>query len=560
MFASPGQTRDHASPQTPSFFSFPWRRGGGTSAAARPLSVLPPMAHPDAEADTHESELIVAVFRTVILMVALLAPRIFGVTSTYNLPEIVLAAFACLYNMLVGLSCLYPHRYGLRRPFVIIVDMLLITLWLRLAQQWELFSLYYIVVIVAAMWYRVFGGIMAAIFCSFFFLFLWSRAAGDPTIEGGIVFPMTHVLNIALLILVGCLVGYIAEAQERERLHRLEGQLLVSNYQREIDLATQLQPLLLASQWMGSQNGEPAHEKPELRSISAAGARTASATVLPDSSLQLGAAMQPARAFGGGDYFDVLPQKGGCTALCIADVSGKSVRAQARLPLLKYSLRALAPLYSDPGELLTRLNETLSPDLHEDLFIGLCYVVLDPQNEQITWCNAGHISPLLIKAAPAVEEGEESAAPEIMSLDASGPALGPFPEIPYSSRTAPWQEGSSLLLYTDGLTDALSYGGSEDGEDQVLHVASAFDGAQWNNPQLIAQRLVDIAVVALDGNTTFAEQLAGVFSPRSRNAQPQRPSDNEDPNNPNPIHRDDITVIAAHFMPHHEAAAHSQQA
>lgn len=409
------------------------------------------------DTETLDSELVVAVFRIVVLLIALLVPRVFGASVSSPLIESLLAGLAAVYALIAALACLYPRRYGVRRPLLVVVDALLITLWMRLTQQWELFSLYYIVVIVAAMWFRVLGGAVAAIFCNFFFLFLWGRMAGDPNLATPPAFASSYALNLSLLLLVGCLAGYIAEAQQRERLSRLEGQLLLANYQREIDLANKLQPLLMED----GQSREWA-------------------------ALRLGMAQKSARSFGGGDYFDILTLPDGRIALCIADVSGKSVRAQARVPLLKYSLRALAPLFDEPGALITRLNQTLAPELDNDLFIGLCLVVIDARDSSLTWCNAGHCAPLMMHGKTVRE------------LETCGPALGPFPEIPYEARRLTYKAGDRLLMHTDGLSDALSFAGTEDGEEQVRAAIRALDESAWQKPQDIAQRFVDMASAVLD--------------------------------------------------------------
>ena len=484
--------------------------GGAPAAAIDSGELLPSRVHaPPGESESGDSELVVAVFRIVVLLVALTVPRIFGNAETLSISELLLAAVAGAYTSFAALACLYPRRFGVRRPFLVTFDMLLITLWMRLTQQWELFSLYYIVVIVAAMWFRVMGGAVSAILCNFFFLLLWGRAAGDTrpieiadaspfSIEPAPpVFISAYALDVALLLLVGCLAGYIAEAQERERLRRLESQILVANYQREIDLANQLQPLMF-------QSSDP--------------------HTLAAAQIRLGVSMKTAREFGGGDYFDVLSLPGNRVALCLADVSGKSVRAQARLPLLKYSLRALAPLYAEPETLLTRLNHTLAPELGNDLFIGLCLVIIDARRSTLTWCNAGHIAPLVLSKDRGVR-----------ALETLGPALGPFPEIPYLSRSIEWRPGDRLLMFTDGLSDALSFDGTEDGEEQVRAAMLALDDATWNVPQNVAARLLDLASEILDKTDAPAwlsrlpvEKLGA----RGADEFPSR------------VRRDDITVAA----------------
>jgi serine phosphatase RsbU (regulator of sigma subunit) len=297
--------------------------------------------------------------------------------------------------------------------------------------------------------------------------------------------PTRVALEMALLMLVGCVAGYIAKAQEGERRRRLANQLLLAQYQREIDISAQMQPLLVAPAW----NGE-------------AGATAPAALSAPALPLEIGAVMQPARPGYGGDYFDFIPLQEGRVALCIADVSGKSVRAQARLPLLKYALRALAPLYPQPDDLMAQLNQTLLPDLLPDFYIALCYVVLDFKNETLAWCNAGHMAPLLLAqetTSPAAKKREP-----VAPLAAPGPPLGVFEEAKYTSHSLPWRPGDQLLLYTDGLSDALATGtradgrAADDGEERLhrlaLEIAShpAF-GQPIPGAQEIAQRLVNLA-------------------------------------------------------------------
>jgi hypothetical protein len=445
-----------------------------------------------------EAELLVAGFRTLIILLAVFAPSLLGLSGSYEISEIWLVAVAGIYNIMTGLSCLRPDRYGLRRSFVVAMDMMLVTLWIRLSGQWELFPFYYLIVVVAAMWFRVLGGALAAAFCNFFFLFLWSRAAGNPEVAPP-VFTTSMALNSLMLLLVGCLVGYIAEIQERERESRLESQLLVANYQREIDLSSQLQPLLLSPE---------SHE---------------------DKTLELGFATQSARGAGGGDYADAIALPDRSTLLCIADVAGKSVRAQARLPLLKYSLRALAPLHPEPGELVQRLNETLAPDLSAELYIALCCITFDATHGVLRWCNAGHIAPLLVK--------EKNGESKTVALEACGPPLGMFPETEYSARETKWKSGDHVLMYTDGLADALSYNGSEDGEAQVQRLALRLSHEMQRPANEVAEDFIALAEAALDASETLPErlrlQLAALRPHAVGGAKISA------------THRDDVTVIVA---------------
>lgn len=440
--------------------------------------------------ESREAELILTAFRTLILLVIFVAPVLQGLSPNYETREIALAALAGIYNIAMGVACLSPGRYGVRRPFVLAMDTMLITVWIHFSGRWELASFYYVVVVVAAMWFRVGGGVVAAAVCDFLFLFLWGRMAGDARTLSPPPFTFSMAINTALLFMVGGLAGYISEAQERERNRRLERELLIANYQQEFDVSRQLQPLLV-SRLNRSHSG-----------------------------LEVGGAIKTARQMGGGDYVDALPLPDGRTLLCIADVSGKSVRAQARVPLLKYSLRALAPLHPDLGELVDKLQETLAPDLQPDLYIALCLIVLEKDSEELTWCNAGHMAPYLVKPSAGQE------APVLLSLETTTPALGLFPDVAPQVRKAEFAAGDTLLLFTDGLADALSFGGTEDGENQVRILAARLGMDNCPTAAEAAQEMVDLACSVLDDKPFFARHF--LMGDKPRDVAP---------------HRDDIAVL-----------------
>lgn len=413
--------------------------------------------------DIKDVELILAAFRTLLLGVICAAPFVFGAESHFETREILLMGIAGVYNIAMGVGSLFPARFGVRRPLIVLMDAALIAAWMHFSARWELMAFNFVVVVVAAMWYRVLGGVLVAAGCDFLFLLMWGRAAADISIQRPPVFTAAMAINVVLLFVVGALAGYISEAQERERARRLERELLIANYQQEIDVSSQLQPLLMAR-------------------------------FEPNPALDLGAALQSARGAGGGDYLDAIPLAGGKTLLCIADVAGKSVRAQARVPLLKYSLRALAPLHQNPAALMAQLQNTLAPDLGNELYIALCLVVLDAESQTLAWCNAGHIAPLLVRET------------QMTALETNSPALGLFPEIAPLETRLPWQCGDALLLFTDGLADALSFGGAVDGEAQIQKLALRLSNPQIPAPEA-AQELVDLASAALDDKPFIARHF-----------------------------------------------------
>ena len=469
-----------------------------------------------------DAELLLASLRMLLLLALALAPLVRQIEEAYQPSALVLMAVAGVYNIFAIVASIYPARFRLRRAIILAMDVTLISAWIHISGRWDLLPFYYVVVVVAAMWYRVLGGVIMAALCNFLWLLLWllplARMEGRSAQLFAVFSTISVPLNAALFFVIGALAGYIAEAQDREREQSLERELLIANYQSEIDLSSELQPLLLGRlEKSGNLEG-----------------------------LDIGLALQSAREAGGGDYLDAIPLPNGTTLLCIADVSGKSIRAQARVPLLKYSLRALAPLHLHPAELMGRLQTTLLPDLGPELYIALCLVVVDNENKSLTWCNAGHLAPLLVCHAPISDDrksdrakskgaknftGENSVAP--IELAATAPALGLFPDLKIAQKTIAWSAGDTLLMFTDGLPDAFSYGGEFDGEAQVRVLASGLreshvEGVSLPTAAEAAEELVALAGVAL-GDTPF---VARHFT-LARSAVTKA------------VHRDDVAVLVA---------------
>ncbi len=146
----------------------------------------------------------------------------------------------------------------------------------------------------------------------------------------------------------------------------------------------------------------------------------------------------------GGDYYDAFVLPDGRVALVIADVSGKGLSAAVQTATVKYSLRAFATEAGAPGLVVSRLNRMLCSDLAGlgDHFVTLFYAVFDPKTGRLSWASAGHESMLIKRQAGGSH-----------LLHANGPILG-LAEHAYVQETDTLAPGDSLVLYTDGLTEA----------------------------------------------------------------------------------------------------------
>ncbi len=146
----------------------------------------------------------------------------------------------------------------------------------------------------------------------------------------------------------------------------------------------------------------------------------------------------------GGDYYDAFTLPDGRIALVIADVSGKGLSAAVQTATVKYSLRAFATEAGAPGLVMTRLNKMLCSELAGlgDHFVTLFYSVFEPATGRLSWASAGHESVLIKRFAGGST-----------LLEANGPILG-LADHAYGQETDMLGPGDSLVLYTDGLTEA----------------------------------------------------------------------------------------------------------
>jgi PAS domain S-box-containing protein len=161
----------------------------------------------------------------------------------------------------------------------------------------------------------------------------------------------------------------------------------------------------------------------------------------------------------GGDWYDIIPLAAGRVGIVIGDVEGRGARAAAIMGQLRAALRAFAQDDRPPAEILRRLDEwyrTLGPSQAEALsssdadpaYVSCTYLVYDAWSRILSFSNAGHDSPLLISGR---EVGQMEIQHEGVLLGVRGKGMPGLPPYREESRRLP--PGSTLVFYTDGLTD-----------------------------------------------------------------------------------------------------------
>ena len=183
-----------------------------------------------------------------------------------------------------------------------------------------------------------------------------------------------------------------------------------------------------------------------------------------------------------GDYFDYVAVDDDRIGVAIADVSGKGIPASLIMAMCRSVLRGAARGQQSPAEVLRAVNRQLFPDIKEDMFISAAYVLVNHVTGSMTLARAGHDAPLLYVAA---EKTVTAVRPPGMALGID--SGGVFDRV-LQDLSVKLAKGDCLVLYTDGVTEALDSGGAEYGLDNVMQAIreSASDG-----PAAVLQRLTD---------------------------------------------------------------------
>jgi len=174
------------------------------------------------------------------------------------------------------------------------------------------------------------------------------------------------------------------------------------------------------------------------------------------SGCELAASWQPAAGVGG-DCYDAIPFGRTRLGISIADVVGKGIPAALLMSNLQASVRAFATGAAQPAEVCQQVNRILCGHIAEGRFISFFYCVFDEEISLLTYANAGHYPPVLVRRDGQVER-----------LCEGGAVLGVFPDGAYEQGQTALGEGDRLVLYTDGITEVTDAAGEEFGEARLV--------------------------------------------------------------------------------------------
>jgi sigma-B regulation protein RsbU (phosphoserine phosphatase) len=166
------------------------------------------------------------------------------------------------------------------------------------------------------------------------------------------------------------------------------------------------------------------------------------------------AASLPCRSIGG-DFYDYVEMGNGALGFALGDVAGKGPPAALLSAMMQGIFAAQAATNDEPSETITRVNLALCRRGIESRFVTLMYGVLDAEG-QMVYCNAGHNPPLIIGSGG------------VRRLERGGPIVGLFETATYEEERLRLTPGDWLIIFSDGISEAMSATGDEYGESRII--------------------------------------------------------------------------------------------
>ena len=204
-------------------------------------------------------------------------------------------------------------------------------------------------------------------------------------------------------------------------------------------------------------------------------ARDIQQLLLPESApkmqgFELASLARPAKEVGG-DYYDYIPVSEDEWGLVIADVSGKGVPGALVMAMVRSVLRAEAMGNSSAANVLSKVNRSICGDIKDDMFVSLFYLILNTKRRTLNYARAGHDPSILLHAD---ESGYELLSSDGMALGVDGGSLfnQALEEVQIELKS-----GDAIILYTDGITEAMNERDEEFGFQRLLEIVQKGGGS-----------------------------------------------------------------------------------
>lgn len=340
------------------------------------------------------------------------------------------------------------------------------------------FLVFYVGPVMFLLWFvGRWAGLLGA-FASAAFWF-WEDVLSPHAYANNAAVDWNIAVRLVFLVLFVQAVAALKDALERERAAALE------RLERDVKIAQEVQARLFPQR------------APEVRGVECFGV------------------CRPARAVAG-DYYDFLALDAHQMGIAVGDVSGKGLPAALLMASLQGALRSLASTADGgPARLARDLNGQVHALTERNRFVTFFWAVLDGETGGVSWVNAGHNAPFVIRTSGALER-----------LESCGPPLGVLADPAYREKRTTLSPGDLLVLFTDGVTEAedaseIEYG---DGRLEALLRQSASRGEA---PRDVCRRVLD-AVAAFEAGAEQSDDITVVAARCHASKSESRPGRSAD--------------------------------
>jgi len=377
-----------------------------------------------------ESDVFVALVRSAIIISVSLAPTLGLLQQTP--PELQIATIVgAVYTLALFVARLVGRWLPLQRPLAVAVDLYLVTAAVYAAegQAPAIFQLYYIVVIVAAMWFGRRGAMSTAIVA--IGVYVWALVSSSRFEMGMAEIVWLLWQNGAPVLLILALVSsYVLRAWEMERAQGLR-------FAHEIGLARWMQRQMLPEE-MPNPPG-----------------------------FEIAVRMEVARVVGG-DLYDFVEVDDSRLLLWVADVAGKGVHGMMHVSMMNSHLRVAALEGLSPAAIADRVNRGVYDVLGLWSFATVFIAELELETGRLTYTNCGHPHPLLLRGGRT---------DRIERLHTNTPLIGATAVPRYLQLTTTIEPGDVMVVTTDGVEEARAEDGTLFTEERLITLLSEFEGA-----------------------------------------------------------------------------------
>jgi len=391
-----------------------------------------------------ESDIIVALVRSAIIIAIVLSPSL-GLMRQTPLEMQIASIVAAVYTLALFIARLSGRWLPAQRILAVLVDLYLITTavvsWgsgnlnvpdpgaASVQNRIVLFQLYYIVVIVAAMWFGRRGALLTAVGAMSAYVVAEELVAQWQL--GALPVMVLLWSNGAPVLLILALVSsYVLRAREMERARGLR-------LAHELQLARSMQKQMLPDE-------------------------------LPDlADYEMAVRLEVARIVSG-DLYDLMLVSDDRLLLWVADVAGKGVHGMMHVSMMQSHLRAAGREGLSPAAIAERVNRGVYDAMQPSSFASAVIAQLHLPSGRLTYTNCGHPHPLLLRGG---------GTDEVVRLNTNTPLVGITLTPGYLQLSTRMQPGDVLVLTTDGVQEAREPGGGMFGEEGLLQVLAELKGA-----------------------------------------------------------------------------------